>query len=100
MEAPQNIHPEILSVIRLLSEDRNMNMDTAVSIIEDTVYNCDLNIYPDFSTSLAGIGYGIQYLICSGLIDAVADEVLEECDQYLFLQSTFVCILIYHIQQV
>lgn len=84
MEASQNIHPEILSVIRLLSEDRNMNMDTAVSIIEDTVYNCDLNIYPDFSTGLAGIGYGIQYLICSGLIDAVADEVLEECDRYLF----------------
>ena len=39
MEAPQNIHPEILSAIRLLSEDRIVNMDTAVSIIEDTVYN-------------------------------------------------------------
>ena len=84
MEAPQNIHPEILSAIRLLSEDRNMNMDTAVSIIEDTVYNCDLSIYPDFSTGLAGIGCGIQYMICTGLIEGRADEVLEEWDQYLF----------------
>lgn len=84
MEAPQNIHPEILFAIRLLSEDRNVNMDTAVSIIEDTVYNCDLSVYPDFSTGLAGIGYGIQYLICTGLIEEEADEVLEECDQHLF----------------
>lgn len=84
MEAPQNIHPEILSAIRLLSEDRIVNMDTVVSIIEDTVYNCDLSIYPDFSTGLAGIGYGIQYLICIGLIEEDADEVLEECDRHLF----------------
>lgn len=84
MEVPQNIHPEILSAIRLLSEDRNENMDTVVSIIEDTVHNCDLSIYPDFSTGLAGIGYGIQYLICTDLIEEDADEVLKECDQYLF----------------
>lgn len=84
MEAPQNIHQEILSAIRLLSEDRKMNIDTAVSIIEDTVYNYDLSIYPDFSTGLAGIGYGIQYLICTGLIEEDADEVLEECDRHLF----------------
>lgn len=89
MEAPQNIHPEILSAIQLLSEDINVNMDKAVSIIENTVYNYDLSIYPDFSTGLAGIGYGIQYLICTGLMEAVADEVLEECDQYLFSAVCF-----------
>lgn len=89
MEAPQNIRPEILSAIRLLSEDINVNMDKAVSIIENTVYNYDLSIYPDFSTGLAGIGYGIQYLICTGLMEAVADEVLEECDQYLFSAVCF-----------
>ncbi len=81
MEAPQNIHPEILSAIRLLSEDRNMNMDTAVSIIEDTVYNCDLSIYPDFSTGLAVIGCGNQYMISTALIDVRDYLHFEESDQ-------------------
>ena len=89
MEIPQNIHPEILFAIQLLSEDRCVNMDEAVLIIEKTVYDYDLNAYPDFSTGLAGIGYGIQYLICSGLIDEIADEVLWECDQYLFSAVCF-----------
>lgn len=84
MEIPQNIHPDILFAIQLLSKDRCVNMDEAILIIEKTVYDYDLNAYPDFSTGLAGIGYGIQYLICSGLIDEIADEVLWECDQYLF----------------
>lgn len=84
MDAPLNIHPKILYAIRLLSEDRNVNMDKAVSIIEKTVSDYDFNMYPGFSTGLAGIGYGIQYLISSGLIDESADEVLQECDQYLF----------------
>lgn len=89
MEIPQNIHPEILSAIRLLSEDGNVNMDKAVSIIENAVYNYDLSIYPDFSTGLAGIGYGIQYLIYTGLIEESADEILEEFDQYLFSAVCF-----------
>lgn len=89
MKAPQNIHPDILSAIRLLLEDKNGNMDKAVSIIEKTVSDYNFSVYPDFSTGLAGIGYGIQYLICSGLIDAVADEVLEEIDQYLFNEVCF-----------
>lgn len=89
MEIPQNIHPDILFAIQLLSEDRCVNMDEAVLIIEKTVYDYDLNAYPDFSTGLAGIGYGIQYLICSGLIDEIADEVLWECDQYLFSAVCF-----------
>lgn len=89
MESPQNIHPEILSAISLLSEDRNANMDKAVSIIENTIYNYDLSIYPDFSTGLAGIGYGIQYLVWTGLIEDAADDILEECDQYLFSAVCF-----------
>lgn len=83
MEAPQNIHPDILSAIRLLSEDKISNRDMAISIIEKTVSDYDFNVYPNFSTGLAGIGYGIQYLISCGLIDENADEVLEECDRYL-----------------
>lgn len=89
MEIPQNIHPDILFAIQLLSKDRCVNMDEAILIIEKTVYDYDLNAYPDFSTGLAGIGYGIQYLICSGLIDEIADEVLSECDQYLFSAVCF-----------
>lgn len=89
MEMHQNIHPDILSAIQLLSEDRCVNMEEAISIIEKTVYDYDLSAYPDFSTGLAGIGYGIQYLICSGLIDEIADEVLWECDQYLFSEVYF-----------
>ena len=89
MEITQNIHPDILFAIQLLSKDRCVNMDEAILIIEKTVYDYDLNAYPDFSTGLAGIGYGIQYLICSGLIDEIADEVLSECDQYLFSAVCF-----------
>ena len=89
MEIPQNIHPDILFAIQLLSKDRCVNMDEAILIIEITVDDYDLNAYPDFSTGLAGIGYGIQYLICSGLIDEIADEVLSECDQYLFSAVCF-----------
>lgn len=84
MEVPQNIHPDILSAIRLLTEDKIANMDIAISLIEKTVSDYDYSSYPDFSTGLAGIGYGIQYLISSGLIGESADEVLAECDQYLF----------------
>lgn len=89
MEAPLNIHPNMLSAIRLLSEDRVANIDKAVSIIEETVCNTDLSKYQDYSTGLAGIGYGIQYLICSGLIEANADDILAECDQYLFSEVYF-----------
>ena len=52
MEAPQNIHPDILSAIRLLSEDRIVNVDKAVSIIENTVYNCCLLYTSDAADEL------------------------------------------------
>lgn len=84
MKVPQDIHPDILSAIRLLSDDKIANMDMAISIIEKTISDYDLNLYPNFSTGLAGVGYAIQYLISSGLIDESADEILAECDQYLF----------------
>lgn len=84
MEVPQNIHSGILSAIRLLSVNREVNMDKAISIIEEVISDYDIDVYPDYLTGLAGIGCGIQYLIYSGLIDTVADEVLKECDQHLF----------------
>lgn len=89
MEAPQNIHPNILYAIQLLSENRNANMDKAISIIEKTVSDCDIDVCADYSSSLAGIGYGIQYLIYSGLIDANADDILTEFDQHLFSEVCY-----------
>ena len=76
MKIPLNIHPDILYAIRLLSKRRTENMDKAISIIKNTVSDYDTDRYPDYSTGLAGIGYGIQYMICTGLIDANGDEVL------------------------
>lgn len=84
MEKPENIHSNILHAIQLLSIDRKNNMEKAISIIEDSISKYDTNRYPDYSTGLAGIGYGIQYLIYTGLINAKADEVLSEFDQHLF----------------
>ena len=84
-----NIHPVMRKVIQLLSEDKDMNMNEALSIIEAVVSEYDVTQYPNYSTGLAGIGCGIQYLIRSGLIDAKADEVLVELDQHLFLAVCF-----------
>lgn len=89
MKIPLNIHPDILYAIRLLSKRRTENMDKAISIIKNTVSDYDTDRYPDYSTGLAGIGYGIQYMICTGLIDANGDEVLSEFDRYLFLLSVY-----------
>lgn len=89
MNSPQHIHPDILYAIRLLEEDKELNGDKAVSIIETTIANYDNSRYPDYATGLSGIGYGVQYIINSGLVDATADEVLREFDKRLFLDVYF-----------
>lgn len=42
-----------------------------------------------FSDGLAGIGFGIEYLIQNGFIIADPDEVLEELDHSMFMQLVF-----------
>lgn len=44
----------------------------------------------DFENGLAGIGWGIEYLVQNGFIEAETNEVLEDFDNKLFLK------LIYH----
>ncbi len=52
----------------------------------DEIYEEINNATPlDFENGLAGIGWGIEYLIQNGFVDADADEVLKEFDHKLSL---------------
>lgn len=89
MEKPININPSILYAIELLSENKEHNQDKALDIIKSVISNYDKDIYPDYSQGLAGIGYGIQYMINNGYIKGNADEILKNFDKYLFSNVHF-----------
>ncbi|MGM0504302.1 MAG: lanthionine synthetase LanC family protein [Bacteroidota bacterium] len=42
------------------------------------------NASPDFEGGLAGIGWGIEYLVQNGFVEANTDEILEEVDSRIF----------------
>lgn len=89
MERPININQSILYAINLLSENKEQNKDKAFNIINYVIANYDKNMYPDYSQGLAGIGYGIQYMINTGYIEGNADEILINFDKYLFSNVHF-----------
>ena len=89
MEKPININPSILYAIELLSGNKKQNQDKALDIIKSVLSTYDKNIYPDYSLGLAGIGYGIQYMINIGYIEGNADEILINFDKYLFSNVHF-----------
>lgn len=89
MNLPQNINSEIASAIQLLSVDCIKNRKIAIAMIESVIAAYDTKQYPSFSVGLAGIGCGIQYVIKEKIIQAVADEVLAEIDENLFLSVYF-----------
>ncbi|MCG8309782.1 MAG: hypothetical protein MI975_20470 [Cytophagales bacterium] len=50
----------------------------------DEIYNeIDESVSADFENGLAGIGWGVEYLIQNGFVKADADEVLEDFDRLL-----------------
>ena len=57
--------------------------DYAGELIDEIYEEINLNTPLDFENGLAGIGWGIEYLVQNGFIDADTDEVLEEFDKRL-----------------
>jgi hypothetical protein len=67
--------------------------DYAGELIDEIYEEITANTPVDFENGLAGIGWGIEYLVQKGFIEADTDEVLEEFDNRIFKE------LIYNIPQ-
>lgn len=78
MNSPQHIYPDILYAIRLLEEDKELNGDKAVSIIETTIANYDNSRYPDFNRLIRNRLWGSisnQLRICQMNKRELSDEI-------------------------
>jgi lantibiotic modifying enzyme len=58
--------------------------DYAGELLDEIYEEITLETPLDFENGLAGIGWGIEYLMQNGFIDADTDEVLEDFDHKLF----------------
>ncbi len=59
--------------------------DHADFLIDEISSTLNDNVIPlDFENGLAGIGWGIEYLVQNGFLEADTDEVLEELDNRIF----------------
>lgn len=63
--------------------------DYAGELIEEIYEEITINTPVDFENGLAGIGWGIEYLVQNGFIEADTDEVLEEFDKKIFKELIY-----------
>lgn len=56
----------------------------ANELVDDICTNLTSQMPADFENGLEGIGWGMEYLIQNGFLEADADEVLEEFDKQIF----------------
>ncbi len=63
--------------------------DYAGELIDEIYEEITANTPLDFENGLAGIGWGIEYLVQNGFIDADTDEVLEEFDNRIFKELIY-----------
>lgn len=63
--------------------------DYAGELIDEIYEEITANTSVDFENGLAGIGWGIEYLVQNGFIDADTDEVLEEFDNWIFKELIY-----------
>lgn len=61
----------------------------AGELIDEIYEEITSNTPVDFENGLAGIGWGIEYLVQEGFIEADTDEVLEEFDNWIFKELTY-----------
>ena len=58
-------------------------------MIDEIYEEITANTPVDFENGLAGIGWGIEYLVQGGFIEADTDEVLEEFDNRIFKELIY-----------
>lgn len=67
--------------------------DYAGSLIDEIYEELSLNTPIDFANGLTGIGWGIEYLVRNGFVEADTDEILENIDntvyQKIFLEFNY-----------
>jgi hypothetical protein len=63
--------------------------DYAGELIDEIYEEITINTPVDFENGLAGIGWGIEYLVQNGFIEADTDEVLEEFDNRIFKELIY-----------
>jgi len=63
--------------------------DYAGELIDEIYEEITANTPVDFENGLAGIGWGIEYLVQNGFIEANTDEVLEEFDNRIFKELIY-----------
>ncbi|MFV0269565.1 MAG: lanthionine synthetase LanC family protein [Draconibacterium sp.] len=69
----------------LARETKNSIYEDYAGELIDEIYEEITSTVPiDFENGLVGIGWGIEYLVQNGFIDADTDEVLEEFDNRIF----------------
>jgi len=64
--------------------------DYAGELIDEIYEEITANTPVDFENGLAGIGWGIEYLVQNGFIEADTDEVLEEFDNRIFKELIYI----------
>jgi glycosyltransferase involved in cell wall biosynthesis len=66
----------------LYRETKNSFYENISSRLIDEIYNgITITTNPNFEDGLAGVGWGIEYLVQKGFVNADTDEVLESIDQ-------------------
>lgn len=63
--------------------------DYAGELIDEIYEEIDANTPVDFENGLAGIGWGIEYLVQNKFIEANTDEVLEDFDNRIFKELIY-----------
>ena len=60
---------------------KNIYDDFAGELLENVIENISDTLPIDLGRGLCGIGWGIEYLIQNGFMDAESDDILDEIDQ-------------------
>jgi hypothetical protein len=66
--------------------------DYAGELVDEIYEGVNMNASVNFTTGLTGIGWGIEYLVKNGFVDANTDEALEDVDNFIYrsnLRSSF-----------
>ena len=65
--------------------------DYASELLDQILQRINPNMTIDFENGIAGIGWGIEYLIQNNFVEGDADEILEELDTLIGNQLIFGC---------